>query len=68
VYKVKINWKLDQDTDDWWNMACIWMIEEFGLPGDKYKTELTEDYMIFDFEEKENAMIAALRWGNEYGG
>jgi hypothetical protein len=44
-------------------MVCIWAIEEFGLPGDKYKTELTEDYMIFDFNEKEDAALMLLRWG-----
>jgi len=65
VYKVKVNWKLGQDTNDWWNMVCIWVLEEYGLPGDRYKTELTEDYMIFDFNEKEDAAMTALRWGNE---
>jgi hypothetical protein len=64
VYKVKINWALGQDTSEWWDMACIWMIEEFGLPGDKYKTELNENYMIFDFNNRDDAAIAALRWGN----
>jgi hypothetical protein len=64
VYKVKIVWRLGQDTTEWWNQACAWVIEEFGLPGNKYKTELTEDYMIFNFEEQENAAIMALRWGN----
>jgi len=64
VYKVKINWTLGQDTSEWWDMACIWMIEEFGLPGDKYKTELNENYMIFDFNEQEDAAMTALRWGN----
>ena len=64
MYKVKLDWRLGQDTTEWWNMACIWMIEEFGLPGDKYKTELNENYMIFDFNEQEDAAMAALRWGN----
>lgn len=63
MHKVKVNWTLGQDTDEWWNMVCIWAIEEFGLPGDKYKTELTEDYMIFDFNEKEDAALMLLRWG-----
>ena len=64
MYKVKIDWKLGQDSNEWWNQVCIWAIEEFGLPGGKYKTELTEDYMIFNFEEQENAAVMALRWGN----
>ena len=67
MYKVKVNWKLGQDTDEWWNSVCIWVIEEYGLPGSKYKTELTEDYMIFNFNNKEDAIMTALRWGNENG-
>jgi hypothetical protein len=63
VHKVKVNWTLGQDTTEWWNQVCIWAIEEFGLPGGKYKTELTEDYMIFDFNEKEDAALMLLRWG-----
>lgn len=64
MYKVKLTWKLGQDTSQWWNQACVWVIEEFGLPGSKYKTELTEEYMIFDFDELDDAAITALRWGN----
>jgi hypothetical protein len=64
VYKVKLDWKLGQDTSEWWNQACAWVIEEFGLPGNKYKTEITTDYMIFDFNEQEDAAMTALRWGN----
>lgn len=63
MHKVKVNWILGQDTTEWWNQVCIWAIEEFGLPGDKYKTELTEDYMIFDFNKKEDAALMLLRWG-----
>lgn len=64
MYKVKLTWKLGQDTSEWWNQACAWVIEEFGLPGNKYKTEITTDYMIFDFNDKEDAAMTALRWGN----
>ncbi len=64
MYKVKLTWKLGQDTSEWWNQACAWVIEEFGLPGNKYKTEITTDYMIFDFNDKDDAAMTALRWGN----
>ena len=64
MYKVKLTWKLGQDTTEWWNQACAWVIEEYGLPGNQYKTEITENYMIFDFKDKEHAAMTALRWGN----
>jgi hypothetical protein len=63
MHKVKVTWCLGQDTNAWWDQVCIWAVEEFGLPGDKYKTELTEDYMIFDFKEAEDAMLMKLTWG-----
>lgn len=63
MYKVKVTWCLGQDTDSWWNRICEWVIEEFGMPGNRYKTELTEDYMIFDFNEAEDAMLMKLTWG-----
>lgn len=64
MYKVKIVWKLGQDTDEWWNQVCIWAIEEYGLPGDRYTTTLAEDYMIYNFTKQEDAVMTALRWGN----
>lgn len=66
-YQVRKDWKLGQDTDEWWNCMCIWVIETYGLPGGNYVTELSSDYMIFKFKEQEHAMITALRWGNDNG-
>ena len=66
-YEVRKDWTLNQDTSEWWNNVCIWVIENYGLPGDNYVTELSSDYMIFKFKEKEHAMITALRWGNDNG-
>ena len=63
MYKVKRDWKLGQDSTEWWNKTCAWVVEEFGLPGGCYKTELTENYMIFDFDKQEDAAVMMLRWG-----
>ena len=63
MYKVQVDWKLGQNSSEWWNQTCAWVIEEFGLPGGCYTTELTENYMIFNFEDKENAALMLLRWG-----
>ena len=67
-YAVRKNWQLGQDINDWWNAVCVWVLETYGLPGDKYITELSTDYMIFKFKEKEHAMIMALRWGDDNNG
>lgn len=63
MYKVKVSWTLGQDTNEWWDKACQWVVEEFGLPGGRYKTEVTQDYMIFDFKDREDAMLMKLTWG-----
>lgn len=63
MYKVRVDWKLGQNTNEWWDKTCAWVIEEFGMPGGCYKTELTEDYMIFDFDKQEDAAVMMLRWG-----
>lgn len=63
MYPVKVTWCLEQDDMMWWDKVTVWVVEEFGLPGGRYKTELTEDYMIFDFDDKEDAMLMKLTWG-----
>jgi hypothetical protein len=65
VYKVCINWKLGQDSTEWWDRACVWVIEEFGLPGGCYRTEVSSEYMIFDFDKQEDAALMLLRWGKQ---
>jgi len=46
-----------------WNETCAWAIEKFGLPGDKYETHVTEDYMDFYFKNERDAIHFELRWG-----
>jgi hypothetical protein len=56
---IKVDWK-NRDTIPDWNEKCIRVIESFGLPGNKYMTQVTEDYMIFSFIEAEDALMARL--------
>jgi hypothetical protein len=37
-------------------------MENFGLPGDKFITHPTEDYMDFMFRHKEDAIHFSLVW------
>lgn len=60
-FRVRIPWKIG-DTVSSWNEVCIGAIEEFGLPGDKYSTELTSDFMDFYFAEEKDAIIFSLKW------
>lgn len=65
VFIVKKDWRLGQDNTEWWTNMCVWVMENYGLPGDNYTTKVSKDYMIFKFKNKEDAMVTALRWGND---
>ena len=61
-YPIKIDWEI-RDGYDSWNEICTVVIEKFGLPGEKYTTELSNDCMIFNFKEPEDALLAKLTIG-----
>jgi hypothetical protein len=46
-----------------WNETCAWAVEKFGLPGDKYETQVTEDYMDFYFKDERDAIHFQLARG-----
>ena len=60
--RVRIPWKTNHDIPTW-NQKCAWAVETFGLPGDKFDTHATEDYMDFYFKDERDAIHFELRWG-----
>jgi hypothetical protein len=46
-----------------WNETCAWAVEQFGLPGDKFTTHATEDYMDFYFKDERDAILFELTRG-----
>jgi hypothetical protein len=60
--KVRIPWR-EGDSITSWNETCVWAIQQFGLPGDKFVTRTTEDYMDFYFVDEKDAIHFELRWG-----
>ena len=60
--EIRINW-MEGDTVSLWTEKCATIIEAFGLPGNKYFTSVTEDYMLFNFIEAEDAVMAKLMIG-----
>lgn len=59
-YTIRIPWRLGTQYD--WNETCAWAVEKFGLPGGKFITHPTEDYMDFMFKDKEDAIHFSLVW------
>lgn len=58
-HMVRISWK-NGDTVSDWDHKCIWAIENFGLPGNKYITDLNEQYMDFLFKDSQDAVHFSL--------
>jgi hypothetical protein len=46
-----------------WNMRMARVVELFGLPGDRYITEITQDYMTFWFRDANDALLFRLCHG-----
>jgi hypothetical protein len=59
---VELKWGKGKDTSYFWNEACAWAVENFGLPGENYVTHPTEDNMLFLFKKKEHAILMTLKW------
>ena len=43
--------------------ACVWVIEQWGLPGDRYTTSPTQHGMDFHFKNEQDAVFFSLKWG-----
>jgi len=59
--RVRIPWQKGNTINNW-DETCIWAMEQFGLPGDKFTTHATEDYMDFYFDNEHDAIHFSLRW------
>lgn len=59
--KVRVSWQV-LDNFPQWTEACVWAIEQYGLPGDKFTTHPSEDYMDFYFVDERDAIHFSLRW------
>lgn len=62
---VKIHWSREFENEKMWNEVCIWAIEYFGLPGDRFETRANVNYMEFIFKSRKDALLMALRWNAE---
>ena len=61
-HQVELKWEKGKDTQYFWNEACAWAVEQFGLPGDKYVTHPTADNMLFLFKNESDAILMTLKW------
>lgn len=59
-YRVNIPWRKG-DTVNSWDQFCVDCVEQFGLPGNKYRTVVTHESMEFHFKEQIDAVWFSLR-------
>lgn len=57
---VHIPWSPKAGSIPIWNEITASIVEHFGLPGDKYITELSEDYMNFVFKNEHDGLLCQL--------
>ena len=67
TYPIRIDWSIGDGYGEPWNEICATVVEKFGLPGGKYTTEISNQYMIFHFREAEDFLIAKLTLGETEG-
>jgi hypothetical protein len=52
------------NAGDWgyWDDVVAWCLEQYGVPGKRFMTTATSDYMDFMFEDSRDAVHFSLRW------
>lgn len=57
--EVLISWKTG-DTITGWSDLCAKVIDQFGLPGGRYSTEVCADWMSFKFNNEKDAFLCKI--------
>ena len=57
---VRISWQSNDDNRTW-DKACIYAIETFGLPGDKFECHSNEEWMDFEFKSEKDALAFLMK-------
>lgn len=57
---VRLSWE-SKDDNRTWDKACIYAIETFGLPGDKFECHSNEEWMDFEFKNPKDALAFLMK-------
>jgi hypothetical protein len=61
--EICVPWKSQSNV--WWNETCARIIEHFGLPGNRYTTEVSADDMKFFFVNDKDAFMCRIMISEE---
>ncbi len=56
--EISVPW--EQQSNIWWNEVCAKVVEQFGLPGDRYTSHPSENHMKFIFKNEQDAFMCKL--------
>ena len=62
-YGAQVKWGRQLNTIAAWDEVAMWAIEFFGLPGDRYITELNINEMVWWFQDQRDRTLFVLRNG-----
>lgn len=65
--EIKIFYNSTNQKGPWWNELCARIIELFGLPGNKYTTEVCSDFMSFKFKNEKDAFLCKIMLSEHLG-
>jgi hypothetical protein len=60
---VTIEWGAGAENETQWNNIAAWVIETFGLPGDRYTTDISTEHMTWFFKSDQDAVFMKLKYG-----
>jgi hypothetical protein len=62
-YPVTILWGAGAENETQWNDISVWCIETFGLPGNRYVTDISTEHMTWFFKRAQDAVFMKLKFG-----
>jgi hypothetical protein len=63
MIEICVPWK--NQNNSWWNETCARIIEHFGLPGNRYTTEVSSMEMKFLFRDDRDALLCKIMISEE---
>ena len=64
THGLTLNWLYHDNEMQRWNHLLADIVQQFGLPGDRYVTEITTEDMTFWFRDHRDALLFRLCHGN----
>ena len=61
-YPVRVKWGRGADTMEYWDQLSIASIEMFGLPGDRFITDIGAEAMTWTFRDDRDALLFKLKF------